>query len=85
MSSPHTFRVIIEDDQFDDGRQAYHAYCPALPGCHTWGYTYEEAQTNIREAVSLYLEDMLEAGEEIPTDSSTRATESESSAVMVTV
>lgn len=85
MSSPHTFRVIIEDDQFDDGRQAYHAYCPALPGCHTWGYTYEEAQTNIREAVSLYLEDMLEAGEEIPTDSSTRAAESESSAVMVTV
>ena len=85
MSSAHTFRVIIEDDKFEDGRQAYHAYCPALPGCHTWGYTYEEAQTNIREAVSLYLEDMLEAGEEIPTDSDTQAAESESSSVMVSV
>ncbi len=69
MSSSHTFRVIIEDDQFDDGRSAYHAYCPALPGCHTWGYTCQEAQTNIREAIALYLEDILEAGEEIPTDS----------------
>ncbi len=58
MSSSHTFRVVIEDDQFEDGRHAYHAYCPALPGCHTWGYTYKEAETNIREAIFLYLEDM---------------------------
>ena len=85
MSSNHTFRVIIEDDRFEDGRQAYHAYCPALPGCHTWGYTYQEAQTNIHEAISLYLEDMIEAGEEIPTDSYTRTAERESSSVMVTL
>ena len=66
MPSSHTFQVIIEDDHFEDGRQAYHAYCPALPGCHTWGYTYEESQTNIQEAITLYLEDMLEAGKGIP-------------------
>ena len=82
MSSSHTFRVVIEDDQFDDGRSAYHAYCPALPGCHTWGYTYQEAQTNIREAICLYLEDILEAGEEIPTDSSIQTAENESPSVL---
>ncbi len=85
MSSPHTFRVLIEDDQFEDGRQAYHAYCPALPGCHTWGYTYEEAQTNIREAIALYLEDVIEAGEEISVDTSIQTAENESPSVMGTV
>ncbi len=85
MSPSHTFRVIIEDDQFEDGRPAYHAYCPALPGCHTWGYTHEEAESNIREAISLYLEDALEAGEEAPTDSSIQPVGNESPSVMVTV
>ncbi|MCY4653428.1 MAG: type II toxin-antitoxin system HicB family antitoxin [Dehalococcoidia bacterium] len=62
----YTFEVVIEADEFEDGRPAYHAYCPALPGCHTWGHTYEEAEANVREAVSLYMEDMIEAGEEVP-------------------
>lgn len=30
--------------------------CPALPGCITQGRTTEEALTNIREAISLYLQ-----------------------------
>ncbi len=64
----YTFDVIIEEDEFEDGRPAYHAYCPALPGCHTWGHTYEEAEANVREAVTLYVEDLLEAGEEVPRD-----------------
>ena len=67
--STYTFEVVIEEDEFEDGRPAYHAYCPALPGCRTWGHTYKEAEANIREAVSLYVEDMLEAGDEVPMDS----------------
>ena len=66
--STYTFEVVIEEDEFEDGRPAYHAYCPALPGCRTWGHTYKEAETNIREAVSLYVEDMIEAGDEVPKD-----------------
>ena len=27
----YTFEVVIEEDEFEDGRPAYHAYCPALP------------------------------------------------------
>ena len=66
--STYTFEVVIEEDEFEDGRPAYHAYCPALPGCRTWGHTYKEAEAKIREAVSLYVEDMIEAGDEIPGD-----------------
>ena len=64
----YTFEVIIEEDEFEDGRPAYHPYCPTLPGCRTWGHTYKEAEANIREAVSLYVEDMIEAGEDVPED-----------------
>lgn len=65
----YVFRVVIEKDAFEDGRKAYHAYCPSLKGCGTWGYTYEEALANIREAVELYVEDLLESGEPVPVDS----------------
>lgn len=67
----YTFRVLIEEDEFEDGARAFHASCPALPGCHTWGTTYQEALTNVEEAVALYIEDVLAAGEEIPEDVST--------------
>lgn len=32
------------------------AYCPALRGCVTQGRTEEEAISNLREAIELYLE-----------------------------
>ena len=56
----YVFRVVIEEDELEDGGQAFHAYCPALKGCHTWGYTYEEALANIREAAELHMEDLFE-------------------------
>jgi predicted RNase H-like HicB family nuclease len=61
----YLFKVFIEEDP-KDNRMAYHAYCPALKGCHTWGYSYEETLKNIREAVDLYIEDLKENGEPIP-------------------
>ena len=53
--------VIIEKDK--DG---YFAYCPELPGCYTQGDSFEESLENIKDAVKLYIEDMIESGEEIP-------------------
>jgi predicted RNase H-like HicB family nuclease len=67
----YVFKVVVEPDKFEDGRDAWHASCPALKGCHTWGHTYEEALTNIREAIDLYVQDLLEAGESIPLDQGT--------------
>lgn len=64
----YIFQVVVEEDQFEDGRQAYHAHCPALQGCRTWGHTYEEALANIKEAVELYVDDLQETGKPIPVE-----------------
>ncbi len=32
------------------------ASVPALPGCHTWGETYEELMEMVKEAVDAWLE-----------------------------
>jgi predicted RNase H-like HicB family nuclease len=60
-ASPYVFRVSVEPDE-----DRYYAEVPALPGCHSWGHTYEEALSNIKEAVELWLEVKQEAGEPIP-------------------
>jgi len=51
------------------GREAgggYHAFCPALRGCHSQGDTLDEAVENIREAIEAYLESVEAHGEPIP-------------------
>ncbi len=59
----YRFTVVIEPDE-----DAFHAYVPALPGCHTFGATVEEAHANIAEAIALHVESMLESGEPIPVE-----------------
>ena len=58
----YVFQVVVEQDE--DRRWA--ASCPSLPGCATWGHTEEEALRNIREAVEVYVEDLIAAGEPVP-------------------
>jgi predicted RNase H-like HicB family nuclease len=59
----YTYRVIFEEDE--DG---YHAYAPALTGCHTWGKNLQEAKTNIREAIRAYIGSLKKDNEQIPQD-----------------
>jgi predicted RNase H-like HicB family nuclease len=59
----YLFRVVVAPDE-----DVYHAYCPALKGCHTWGHTYEEALQNLQEAVQCHVEALLEAGEPVPAE-----------------
>ncbi|HUT51890.1 MAG TPA: type II toxin-antitoxin system HicB family antitoxin [bacterium] len=47
------WRVILERDP-ESGDWA--VWCPELPGCASAGETQEEALSNIREAIELYLE-----------------------------
>jgi len=47
----HKISVIIEKDA-----HGYYAFSPDLPGCQTQGESLEEAVTNIKEAIALYLE-----------------------------
>jgi len=56
-----TLPIVIEADM--DG---YFVSCPALQGCYSQGETYEEAVTNIKDAIRLHIEDRLADGEEIP-------------------
>ena len=58
------FKVVIEDDSHDDGRQAYHAYCPALEpyGASTWGNSREEALQHIQEVVQMIVQELVEEG-----------------------
>jgi predicted RNase H-like HicB family nuclease len=59
--SNYRFSVIIEKDE--DG---YFASCHELQGCYTEGDTYEDAVRNIKDAITLHVEDRIDAGEEIP-------------------
>lgn len=45
----------IEQDGSD-----YHAWSPELPGCHTHGHTRAEALINLKDAVRLYLDDVID-------------------------
>jgi antitoxin HicB len=56
------FRVIIEQDE--DG--VFVAHCPSLPGCISQGVTRDEAQANIKEAITGYVESLKKHGEPIP-------------------
>ncbi len=42
-----------------DGKE-YHTWCPDLPGCHSHGKTVKAAMKNLKDAVNLYLETMIE-------------------------
>ena len=64
----HIFTAVVEPDRFEDVAPAYHAWCPALKGCHTWGHTEREALARLEEAVVLYVDDLRAAGEPIPVD-----------------
>ncbi len=58
----HHFTVIVEREE----EGGYHAFCPALKGCHTQGDTLDEALANVREAISAYLESLRAHGEPLP-------------------
>jgi len=60
----YTYRVIVEPDE----NNTFHAFVPALPGCHTWGETFDEARRNVRDAIDVYLRSLKSDGEAIPED-----------------
>ncbi len=59
----YTFEIVVEKEPEDNG---YLAYSPTLPGCFSNGLTIEEAQRNIREAIQVHIESLIEHGEAVP-------------------
>lgn len=56
----YRFAAVIEKDE--DG---YFAFSPELQGCYTSGSTFEEAHSNLIDAVRLHVVDRLADGEEM--------------------
>jgi predicted RNase H-like HicB family nuclease len=52
--------TVVFEREYDGG---YHAFCPALKGCHSQGDSYEETVENIKEAMAVYLESLHAHGE----------------------
>lgn len=48
------YKVVLEPQE----EGGYTVYVPSLPGCVSQGETTEEAMTNIREAIEVYLESL---------------------------
>ncbi len=66
----YRFTVIVEP--WEEG--GYFAMCPAFPGCHVQGETYEETLNEMRAAIDAFTEDYKEEGERIPEDDVTITT-----------
>lgn len=56
------YLIVIETGE--DG--SYSAYVPDLPGCVSCADSVADLKKNIREAIEMYLEDLLADGEQIP-------------------
>jgi len=57
-----TFRVHVEPEPAGGCTVTV----PALPGCITWGESYDDAAEKIRECIEGFLEALTKAGDPIP-------------------
>jgi antitoxin HicB len=62
-----TYTALVSQE---DG--VYIVDVPALPGCHTYGNTLDEALANAREAIELVIMTLKDRGEPIPADTETQ-------------
>jgi antitoxin HicB len=67
MDRTYNYTIKIEADE--DG--GYDVVVPALPGCSTWGETYEAALAMAREAIEGYLEALVRLGKPLPVEPQT--------------
>ena len=49
------YPVVVHKSQY-----GYDVHCPILPGCHSQGATVQEALTNIKDAITTYMEMIAE-------------------------
>ena len=63
MPSFRAYPLTIEAHPEDGG---YLAVFPTLPGCQTWGETYEAAVRNAEEALTVFIETLIANGDPVP-------------------
>ncbi len=62
-----TYRVLLSREP----EGGYTVMVPTLPGCVTYGESMDEAISNVREAIELYIESLVAHGEPVPNEENT--------------
>ncbi len=60
----YNYKVVIEE--CEEG--GFYAECPAFPGCHVEGETYEKTMKEMKEAIKVFMNDYISRDEDLPTD-----------------
>jgi predicted RNase H-like HicB family nuclease len=55
------YAIVVEKT-----KNNYSAYVPDLPGCVATGFTVEETEREIREAIQFHIEGLIEDGLPVP-------------------
>lgn len=55
------YAIVVEKTNHN-----YSAYVPDLPGCVATGFTLEETEREIREAIEFHIEGMIEDDQPVP-------------------
>jgi len=66
MPEKKEFRFTILIEPCEEG--GFFGMCPAFPGCHVEGETYEETISEMRKAVEAFARDYIAEGEPLPED-----------------
>ena len=64
MTRLYNYTMVLRPD--DNG--TFVAYVPAIPGCHAWGRTPEEAQAELVNVFEMIKEEYEEEGKLLPQD-----------------
>jgi predicted RNase H-like HicB family nuclease len=64
MKSLQDYTIVIRPDDND----TFVAYLPAIPGCHTWGETPDEARSELVFVFDMIKEEYEEQGRSLPND-----------------
>ncbi len=62
----YNYKILLNKEE----EGGYMVTVPALPGCITQGDSVDEALSMAKEAIKLYIEELLSRGESIPTSPS---------------
>jgi predicted RNase H-like HicB family nuclease len=64
MKSLENYTIVLRPD--DNG--TFVAYVPAIPGCHAWGLTIEEARSELIHVFDMIQAEYTEADCQLPED-----------------
>lgn len=60
----YNYKIVVEE--CEEG--GFYAECPAFPGCHVEGETFEETMSEMKHALRVFIDDFIERKEELPSD-----------------